>query len=360
MVLGDFLGHHYQREYLRYSTDKRLLRYHIFVIKTFAFLQRQLRSLYGASVPIYSVLGNNDSFGGTSCKTPNYCMQRHGGFFKMLAHIWGISEPSFKLDGFYSVDIPDSNIRILGLNTVLFSDRIRGYRVIKMVSQELGWFKSQLVRAKRYNKQVWLLMHIPPGISVPHTLLDMHHLSLFWRSRFSKAFLDDLTYYHHMKVFMFSGHLHMDGFRFPFAQNGTRIIDSYVPSISPIYGNNPAFKVYEFNYRTGIVENFQTYYVPLNKAKLKWQKEYDFKQAYDPTCKGQCSLHKMLFKANKTIFSRKPNEKTKQYLRFYTVSAQKLSYLYKMFWNPMSWCAMFHLDAVSYKKCISKDAPIKH
>ena len=34
-----------------------------------------------------------------------------------------------------------------------------------------------------------------------------------------------------------------------------------VPSISPIFRNNPAFQVYRFDGRTGAISTYQTYYL---------------------------------------------------------------------------------------------------
>ena len=60
------------------------------------------------------------------------------------------------------------------------------------------------------------------------------------------------------------------------------------PAISPIFGNNPGYQVYQYDRRTGTLRNYQTYYLtnladvgqPLTPAPGRWAFEYDFREAY--------------------------------------------------------------------------------
>lgn len=65
-----------------------------------------------------------------------------------------------------------------------------------------------------------------------------------------------------------SSHLHMD--RFSLVRNNLNedIFDSYIPPISPRFGNNSGFKVFQYDVSSFDVVNFHTYYLLINKIFL--------------------------------------------------------------------------------------------
>ena len=94
------------------------------------------------------------------------------------------------------------------------------------------------------------------------------------------------------------------------------------PAISPIYGNNPGFQVYQYDRATATIQNYQTYYLTnLTEAgkspvavKGIWGLEYDFHEAYgisglNPTTVAQLADR---ISADSTA--------ARQYMKFYSVT----------------------------------------
>jgi len=58
--------------------------------------------------------------------------------------------------------------------------------------------------------------------------------------------------------------------------------------VAPIFRNNPGFQVYDYDRESGAVRNYRTYYLsnlstagkPTGFEQVKWEREYDFSEAY--------------------------------------------------------------------------------
>ncbi len=80
----------------------------------------------------------------------------------------------------------------------------------------------------------------------------------------------------------------MDDFRVIEAERIGLAVNKLVPSISPIFRNNPGFQVYQYDRKSGAVRNYRTYYLsnlstagkPTEFEQVKWEREYDFREAY--------------------------------------------------------------------------------
>jgi hypothetical protein len=76
----------------------------------------------------------------------------------------------------------------------------------------------------------------------------------------------------------------MDDFRIVGTGETPLFVIKLVPSISPIFRNNPAFQVYRFEGSTSAITSYQTYYLanlttaerPTKLEDLQWLPEYDF------------------------------------------------------------------------------------
>jgi hypothetical protein len=79
-----------------------------------------------------------------------------------------------------------------------------------------------------------------------------------------------------------TGHLHADWFQTLSFAN-TKIPNSGTPSISPIYGNNPGFKVYTYSLQDLILKSFVTHFYPLSFRRVT-SMEYGFNQYQDLQC----------------------------------------------------------------------------
>ena len=83
----------------------------------------------------------------------------------------------------------------------------------------------------------------------------------------------------------FSGHIHQDSYRLVMDAGAAVGVEKVTPSISPIFGNNPGFHLFDYDRQTGDVTDFSTWYLAnLDQASAttpgEWRREYVFTEAY--------------------------------------------------------------------------------
>jgi 3',5'-cyclic AMP phosphodiesterase CpdA len=284
VATGDYLRHNFEQAFLGvggtsdqfagFATETAL-----FVVHT---LQTTLR------VPVYFALGNDDSPSG------DYRVDPGGPFLGQLADSLEVlknhpdAAADFRVAGFYELPHPTlANHEILVLNTVLWS---RSHAIFQPDSVDAGdaeirWLARQLYRAKISGNKVILVMHIPPGIDSyksAHAGTGKAAIE-FWQSRYFAQFLDLMKTYGNIVQLALAGHTHMDDFRvLSPGDNTSPIAFRITPAISPIFGNNPAFSVLQYQVGTGKVSDIATYYLDLakNGPDPKWALEYRFSTAY--------------------------------------------------------------------------------
>jgi sphingomyelin phosphodiesterase acid-like 3 len=352
VILGDFLGHDYQENYQLYSGDNTQIGYQNFVRKTFQFLTIQLNQVF-PTVPVYSTVGNNDSYGG------DYVVVPQGDFFKDIAVVWKpllknkqneqAFAASFPQAGYYAVTLPGMrNTRIIMLDSVLFSSLASSKSLEQAANQELIWLQTQLQIAVNKKQKVWLMMHVPVGIDVYKTaVVPFHVINNFWSPAYANKFLQLLNQYSPVITGVLTSHTHMDGF--VLLGNKHQMLDSFVPSISPVVGNNPAFKVYEYDPKTFQLQNFKTYFLVLDKQQNSWQQEYSFNQVYQANCKN-CRLINGMQKITKV------GALATAYQQYFTASHSNAQPISKGKWLPYYWCGIWNVTEQDYKACLGAAA----
>lgn len=292
LVLGDFLAHDFKGRYKKYSGDGSSKGYQAFVQKTMQFLTQQIKQVF-PTIDVYPAIGNNDSY------TGNYTTVPKGPFLADMQATWSqfISNKSnqqefkqtFANAGFYSVTLSNKNLLIV-LNTTLFSSLARNGDMSKAAGQELAWLERQLKEAAAKHQHVLLAFHIPMGIDVHTTLKDiLRSAQLFWKEPYNKEAQRILECYPNVVTGILPAHIHMDAFQMITLTDGTRIPVPFTPAISPVYGNNPAFKVFSYDGSTLKLKNFEVYSLALTDESKQWNKEYSFNEVYQSEC-TQCDL----------------------------------------------------------------------
>lgn len=347
IIIGDYLAHDYEQLYQKYSAKFSQKRYKSFVKKTLQFLTLEIRSAL-PSIPIYCDIGNNDSYHGDYYNDPK------GLFYHDLAQSWSSLLlgkenkvnllSTFPIAGYYSVTPPDSNDnRIILLNSVLFSKNARGNNIKRAANNELNWLKKKLRAAKAKKQHIWLVFHIPLGIDVYHTQQGGHVVT-FWQSRYIRRFLAMLSQYTTTITGIFTGHLHMDAFELLNLNGNHEIFDSFTPSISPIFGNNPGFKNFYYYGNNFKVANFTLYYLPLDKQR--WQTLYDFNKIYQPAC-NNCNL----IDGMKKLHHNKPESLIKHFKYYYPLASDRANINKELQSWPYYWCAIHNLTPHAYNRC---------
>lgn len=341
LVLGDFLGHDYKKNYADYSGDSSPEGYQVFVKKTFDFLTLEFQQTF-PSTDVYNLVGNNDSY------VDDYVFDAKGAFFKDLAVTWSdlIKTPENKVAmrkafvdaGYYAVNLPGDQVRLICLNSNLFSIKAKGDDVLTAARTELDWLKTELETVTQHHQKAIIAMHIPLGVDV-YATIKKGCVVEFWQPEFSSSFTAILTAHAADIMSLLSAHTHSDWFEILNSRSASEIPNSLTPSISPQNGNNPGFKI--FNY-TDQLTNFTTYIDTLDKEQT-WRKEYDFNAVYQPAC-TKCRLLDGMKNIQQT------GSIAEAYKTFFATSTDSQS-ITKGKWLPYYWCAIRSITAQDYQHC---------
>ena len=287
VIPGDFLAHGFRREFDAAARDHSAAAHRDFVRKTMRFLALQLGDAF-PDTPILPALGNNDDDCG------DYQVEPNGAFLAdtlpLLRRLVGsLGTPGFDSEWphYGNFAVTAGKIRIVFPNTVLFSKHYQnacGLRTEPDPGQAtLRWLESELAAAKEAGEPVWLVYHIPPGIDGYATLYGgacPDRMVPMWSPAYAEGFAKLLREYADTVKASIAGHTHMDDFRLMGDGAGNYGFVLITPALSPIFGQNPAFRVLAYDAEGGLVD--QTIYNLTNLFETgigfpaRWQMEYAF------------------------------------------------------------------------------------
>jgi len=344
LISGDFLAHKFQQTYQQYATDKSQEAYTAFVTKTIAYIASVLRDAY-PNARIYPTLGNNDSDCG------DYAVAPDSVFLANFRDIWTSAVGSrsfvrrFPTGGYYHADVPGvRDLRIIAINTNFFSTDYKntcGKPGPDPGLQELAWLDAELQLAQREHKRVWLLFHIPPGMDVFDTVqyggsCPMVSAGTFWKAEYQQKYLQITAAHRRIILGAFAGHTHQDEFRIV---NGAFV--HITPSISPVFGNNPAFQIVTIDSKARIVD-YTVHHLP--NVTLPWAREYAFDEAYGRKRYDTASLTAVASAINSS-----PGVRTK-YFTFLGSGAPKAASDSLAKWLGY-WCGLRTMNGATFTAC---------
>lgn len=344
MISGDFLAHKFQQKYQQYATDKSQTAYTAFVKKTIAYVASVLRDAW-PHVRIYPVLGNNDSDCGDYAVTPD------SPFLANFRDTWRSSVRSHSFDrrfptgGYYHADVAGvRGLRIIALDTNFFSTKYAntcGNAGADPGAKELQWLEDELRLARSEQKRVWLLFHIPPGLDVFDSVTyggscPSINAQTFWKDEYQQKYLQITARYRDTIRGSFAGHTHQDEFRIA----GSRFIH-ITPSISPVFGNNPAFEIVKIDDRGDVVD-YTVHNLP--NVTLPWTREYSFDTAYAQKRYDTASLRAIAAQIETSTDLRT------QYTNYMASGASSSAAAALAAWKGY-WCGLTILDAAPFTSC---------
>ncbi|MAZ77191.1 MAG: hypothetical protein CMF39_00745 [Legionellaceae bacterium] len=366
LYLGDFLGHHYDGDkgsnvthkgfyYYVSPPNQTPAEYKTFVKKSMAVIIHDIRAAAGDHVPVYFLLGNNDSDRGDNVFPSQEYLQNTATDFNLTS-----SQTQTFLTGGYYLQPIDKNNEVIMLNSNVFSPSAQlpdNKPPVSIAQNQMRWLSDQLANAKKENLSVWIAMHIPPGIDTFNTDHEgpgtKNPPVPEWLPEYNEQFRQLILQYSSIIRGIFAAHMHKDAFRMINDNDGKAI--NYIsinPAISPNYGNNAAFKDYSYD-NSFNPTNYSVYYADLstpNRDQLNWQLEYSFDDAYhQPASSTLLSGYRTI--ANDP--SLKSGNFQKLYYQFYAVN-------YRGFngrWLPYYYCAIKTIDSKSYIECENKSQP---
>jgi 3',5'-cyclic AMP phosphodiesterase CpdA len=246
-------------------------------------------------------IGNNDVYPDYSCACSDPRMELI--FTSYLKWIPANQSATFLKMGAFAIS-PVPGLRVVSINTILYS--VRNSNSSGMGTDPCGqfaWLKSVLDDAQAAKEKVYIVGHILPG-------LDPDYLTPLWVPQYSSQFVDLVLQYGDTIYASLYGHIHRDEFRIlspsdkkrSEPQNWSLLTAS---SISPVFDNNPTFRMYYFN-DTFELMDYDEYYMDLYLANLmgvaNWTMEYSYSDSYKQNSLSTSSLN--------TLYSRLQSEPT--------------------------------------------------
>ena len=307
MITGDLLAHGFPQAYANATHDSDPQRYRAFVLKTVEFLALELRRRFDREQILLTPGNNDDECGDYDIEADGPFLGDTAALAGRLARTGGKAGNQFNAEwkalGSYAIQ-PRSirSLRILSVNSVFFSNKYQAANFAAGCSpvdsdaavRTLSWLESNLAQARRDHKRVWLMLHIPPGIDGYSTMVQYRRLAAasrtqdlcstaivpMWKPVFTARFDSLLRQYQSTVIATFAGHDHTDDFR---VIDGGDTGGAFVlidPPISPIYGQNPAFRIVTFGDDGGLAGQ-STYYLTnlLTSGSTtpgRWMQEYTF------------------------------------------------------------------------------------
>jgi len=278
LILGDSLGHLLRFKYILYSHDSSKQGYRNFINKIQIFLAQEMQQAI-PDIDIYPVIGNNDSY------TGDYSVVPDGDFLKDTTEDWsGMIRnkenkskftQQFPYAGYYAVTLTTNpSQKIIILNTVLFGNNINKKMQIA-ANKQLEWLHDQLIVARKNHQNVLIAFHIPIGVNIYNTLKNpLGGMQDFWNTKYNNSFRLYLKEFSTEITAMLCAHIHVTALQHLIFKQPREVYVGYTPSISPIFGNSPAFNIYRYEPNSFQIKSSETYFYAFDhsKGQLAWQK----------------------------------------------------------------------------------------
>ena len=281
---GDLLTHDFRKQFYDAYPKAKPKQFTQFVLNTFLLLRNECRH-YFQNIPVYFTLGNNDNIAG------NYIVEPNGLLLHVLAKQWAplllnsknerSFQKTFPKGGYYIISLPNKTpLQFINLDSVLFTNKSPTIQMKEAAQIQLIWLSSTLYKIQTQHHIAWIAMHIPPAVNYQHHLnennWDIKEKSeLFWKKQDVRILFSLLRKYHKLIQVILTGHLHIDGMQSIVLPEGT-IINSFIPSISPNINTNPSFKLYQYDEKTGVLTDTQTFSISLHQKhtlsrQIRWE-----------------------------------------------------------------------------------------
>jgi hypothetical protein len=282
LFTGDFLGHGLYQLYSAYMPNSTIPEAQTFVDKTLTFVLQQIRAAVGA-IPVYFALGNCDSYmglGPESAFLDSNAQQLYALALNGAGNEQDVTT-SIINGGYYSVEPAGMNLMIIALNTFALSPRATTDP--KLIADQFTWFDARLAEAGMAGKKVWLLMHAPTGADEGTTGKPANDngqittATMMWVDANQARFMVIIDKYPGLIAMSLAGHTHMDEFRLMSPGNALTV----TAGISPIFGNNPAYKVFAFDSLSLAPTDYSALSCNPLATPAAFSDYYSFSQAYD-------------------------------------------------------------------------------
>lgn len=248
---------------------------------------------FGPKVPVYVTIGNNDL--GTHYLAD--CSSKDLSVLTELLISWGWlgadQRQTFMQAGAYSTLVPGTRLRIISLNTNVYTRRPVHIEPKHEPADcgQLAWLDAELTRAGNSGESVLLLGHIPAGTD---SFNGMPMWNETFLATFQKIMERHMQAHPAMIVHTTFAHVHKSEFRLM----GNAAVNPYgsfgiVGAVSPVYSNNPTYRIVSYSADAAAasasgyyhdITDFEDHFLDLRASsrtgKATWLKDYTFTKAY--------------------------------------------------------------------------------
>jgi len=244
----------------------------------FSYIAEALNTSFPGVLVIPSI-GNNDVY-------PDYNITCNDPKLLYLHDAYSSWIPSDQVNTFLQMGAfavsPLPSLLILSLNTILYSGRNTNVMNASDPCGQFAWLSGQLENAKNSGVAVYIIGHIIPG-------MDPDYYTPLWVSSYIATFLEIVIPYTSGVIEgMLFGHVHRDEFRMLNIPQQTNVISSLVTasSFTPIFDNNPSFRLYKYN-KDYTLSDYQSFYIDLYLANVYGQANWTLEYSWSDYGEGQ-------------------------------------------------------------------------
>jgi hypothetical protein len=356
VVDGDFLAHGFEARFDKAATVHDAAAYDAFVDKTIAYLALRFGETFPNAQFVPSI-GNNDSYCGDYASAPGSPFLAHfAAAWAPLAQRGGAA-PDFVAGiaaaGHYVTGVPGTPLHVVVPNSVVWSARYAdpcGPPHADPSAAELTWLTGAL---RAGEPPTLVVTHIPPGVDV-YASLSAKTPTLTYADGPNAAVPALIAAPAANVTTVIAGHFHTDGFRIVGATSPHPVPLLLVPSISPIFGNAPAFVDAQVDAASGVVLDATTTVLaglpalgsPSSPAATTWNVEYTYAQAYHLRALSAAGLAALQHELVEDPATRANFER-------WFVSGSPIATMTEVNWTAY-WCADVALDVRAWQACLAQ------
>jgi sphingomyelin phosphodiesterase acid-like 3 len=332
-----------------------------FTDNTLTFVASEIRAA-ADNIPVVFAIGNIDSYTGYG-PDATFLANNAQTFYQQILNS-SVDEASFMntftSGGYYSAQPLGSGLLVLGLNTNPFANGVPGNNQ-PAVTAEATWLGTELAAAQAARQKVWLLMHVPPGPDMLTTAsnaakagtpgqITPETAAMMMVPNYQASFLQPLEQYSSVITLILGAHTHMDEYRIV---SGNLVLD-HVPGVSPVFGNNSAFKVYSFTQNNFVPTDYTSFFCDLSASSPQFNSFYAFSAIYGL----QGALNSSLIELHPQLVSNSLTQSL--YSDLYNTGNTSINSSTTLPWNfinttnwPIFACGINNMDQSSFISCVN-------
>ena len=349
LFTGDFLAHDFREKYQHCVGHGSTAAYDDFVLKTMRYITTTLKRRF-RDIPVVASLGNNDSDCGDNSIEPG------GKFLKgtqaLMSELLGSRADVARYPEFGAYVFPQPKLSIRGkspnrafvvIDNLYFSPKYRACGKVAgdPAGELLRWVDSTLTELHHRHWNVTLVVHLPFGID--SFASDKKDPPTPYLNASGEEFLKLLSKHRDQVTAIFAGHSHMDDFRVLADKDGPYAFERIVPSISPMFQNNPSYQVYSYDRVSGVLLDYLTR--SYDPQRSSWTKGYDFAEKYGLGPLTATTLNTLAEDIRENEGSR-----AQSYIKYYDGAAKSRTRTPE-FLRSLA-CALTNLDVESFQSCL--------